>query len=499
MRVIFLTAIIGLTCSCTSETKKRNESSEAGTSFPIFQPIPQTSVDKAYYVSSQTGSDSGTGSKSSPFKTLQKCLNQWKAGKSHGCFASGIFTEALTINVGGPSNKNRNLLTLWDKKDGGPSGNKLVIDGQNNRSILLKVSGEPDNIEISHATFQNAVPGNGNCSSGGAVHFIELNCSSGGCNDWFLHRNTFSNLAPSCSWDTNGSSYIAIRPTGAGNMWLERNTFSGIGGYIMRYFNKTPNLVFYKNSVRIASAGIKVWGTQTNNHVYDDNEFSCDGNGNVGSGNCLPQSGITLANDSQGTIIRNNRFSDCVTAIGLDTDTQFGYRPQKSISILNNSITSSDRVCNPYAASIALNSCGGMSQLNDQHLYLQDIHLSQNTFTYNGAGNQGAAIAIKLGGDTNRNHQVKIQGSQISNFRFGLQMDSCPHNFNIRGLSFLENTSSTFESHVRLGFSQWQGPTPTDVSFQSNTYLGSNSFYWLGDKTFNQWKNLGFDSNSVGP
>src|SRR5678809_167054 len=88
----------------------------------------------SYYVS-QTGSDSNPGTKSKPFKTLQK-INSIQLWPGDRIYLKGkeLFRGTLSLTVHGTTDKPI-LITSYENEDG-----DAVIDGGNKDAIILRGS-----------------------------------------------------------------------------------------------------------------------------------------------------------------------------------------------------------------------------------------------------------------------------------------------------------------------------------------------------------------------
>jgi hypothetical protein len=92
------------------------------------------SVPNSYYVS-QAGDDDNSGSKTKPFKTLQK-INSLKLHPGDKIYLKGtiFFQGTLSLTINGLSDK-AVLITSYENENG-----NAVIDGGNKDAIILRVN-----------------------------------------------------------------------------------------------------------------------------------------------------------------------------------------------------------------------------------------------------------------------------------------------------------------------------------------------------------------------
>lgn len=460
-----------------------------------------------YYVSAQLGSDTNNGTITSPFATLQKCINQWSPDQQYTCACEGIFHEEVIINVSGPSSTNRNKITIWDKNNNDDlTDDVFIMDGQNNLNIAIKAQfpSKPDNIEISYVQMINYFP-DGGCNAGGNMHFIELPCSgTGGCEDWRIHHCSFENLGVNCPAK---ESYICIKPQNASRLRVENNHFKNIGGYIMRYVDGT-GIVFKDNYVEIETAGIKAWGAHLENMTITGNTFIADGNGGWDDGGtCIASSAVNLSNNAQYCTISNNYFLDCVNCIDIGTNEDFATRDNIGHIIENNIIERTDRVCNRNNAPLVISDISTPATDPPFELVeVRDIIIRNNIINYlSGTNhNQGAGIEMTAAHTHSFVSNIKIHNNTIRGFRFGLRMEDrhskdgilLPYQLNrveIRNTIFTQIR----DGYITLNSNQWNNNAiPGSFSSDYNTFGGKELFRWNGNKNFTVWKNLGYDLHS---
>ncbi|MGE3801366.1 MAG: T9SS type A sorting domain-containing protein [Candidatus Kapaibacterium sp.] len=467
----------------------------------------QTSVD--YYVSSATGSDTNPGTADRPFRTLQKCVDQWNGTDQATCNCSGTFNEEVVIKKGGPSPSYRNRLIAWDTDgDGRRDDETFVLDGQNSRNIAIQaqdVRPKPDNVEIGWIDFRNYTS-DGGCGSKGEVHFIKLKCfESDGCADWWIHHNTFTNLAMPCQAE---ESHIAIRPTHTPNLLVERNRFDSLGGYIMRYVHGS-DITFRRNYVHVLTAGIKAWGNPDRLKILN-NVFVGDGNGfNPPKDSvCGAQNVINFSNNVQDGVIRGNVFIDCGTSIAIGTSDDFGLRDNAHHVIAKNVIYRSERICNRYNAPIVIDDRSSIND-NGDTMRVYDILIKNNVILYDGDTdwNQGAGIELQAGHPYPFNSDIRIYHNTILGFHWGVRADEsyvpvrngARYAYQLNSVDLKNNIFAGIRNaQYTLGTSgSWSnGTEPQNWRSDYNTFSTVDNFRWNGSKSLLSWNNTGRDSNS---
>ncbi len=419
---------------------------------PVLRAQQQT-----LYVSSSKGSDNNPGTEELPLKTIQACVDQWNGSGQFTCKCEGVFTETVSILKGGPSARQRNILTAWDTdKDGDLEDETFTIDGQRSRNIGIETGvsagGKASNVEVSHVRIVNLEPPGG-CGDKSALSFVSIRCPGGGsangCLNWWIHHCSFDSLGMECN---AGSGYIALQPSNAYNLLVEQNRISHFGGFLMRYFDSSKNVSFLNNTVYMNAAGLKAWGREVDHLRIEGNYFECDGNGYndpKDSGKCANSTAVNFSNDIQHGLIKNNHFKDCLTAIALGSNAPFGSRDNAHHIIEGNYIEMSSKVCNLYSSAIKIDDDPErVSDLTGDSLEVRDVTFRNNFIIYRGPGFQGPAFLLKSGHDHRFSNDIKIYNNTISGFRNGIQIAEFNKKYKLNGITIYNNMVDRVEDET---------------------------------------------------
>ena len=458
-----------------------------------------------YYVS-PSGNDANPGTSSAPFQTIQHCVDLWNDTTHISCRCAGTFHEEVVITRGGPTPSEKNQLIAWDTDmDGSLEDETFILDGEGTRNIGIAVHQgptKPDNIEIGHLTIENFEP-DGGCGDGGELHFIKIRCSGGaGCDNYWIHDCTFRNLGGECNVS---GSYIAIRVTNTDNMLIENNTFNNFGGFLLRYFDGSSNVIYRNNYAELKAEGIKVWGIETDSIQIYNNTFDCDGNGHndsitLASGACGPQNAVNFSNDVQHSVIRNNVFNDCISAISMGSSETFGSRDNAHNLIENNLITRSPNICNIYAAAITLSDCSTPSINTGDSVELRDLIIRNNVIRFVDGTEQGSAIFMQSGHLQSFENNFEIYNNTIMGYRLGIRIDQCSgYPYHLNNITLMNNIfTNIHDAYYNIGtFGTWVGPMPHNFVSDYNSFDFNNRFEWDAVMNFATWQTMtGNDANS---
>lgn len=478
-----------------------------------------------YYVS-DSGNNLNSGTIDSPFATIQQCIDKWDGINQFICNCQGTFNEELVVDQSGPSALLRNKIIAWDTDlDGSLADEVFILDGENTRNIGLtnKLSpySKPDNIEVAYLQFKNFFP-DGGCVSGGdnLASFIDISCTgggpAGGCTDWWIHHCTFENIGYKSDTDRchAESHYIALKPTNAARLTIEKNTFTGIYAFLMRYMDG-PDIKFINNNVTIGTTGIKGWGENLDRLIISGNTFYCDGNGNPdnsSTASCLGQNAINISNNARESLISNNTFYDCVECVKLGTEEAYGTRNNENNIIENNIIHRTEKVCNKFVAPITIDDCTNASIINGVNMVVKNITIRNNIINYHGVHtlssqwNAGAGIELISGHPVDFENNYSIYNNSIKGFYWGVRLSPCrigsaypPYQLNgvniqnnifsdIRDAQFTLNTAGVWAGTQTL---------PRNFSSNFNSFHGRDRFKWVSNRTLAQWKSVySYDLNS---
>ena len=463
-----------------------------------------------HFVSSATGDDANPGTADQPFRTIQKCVDQWNGVDQVSCNCAGTFNEEVIIRKGGPDPDHRNSIIAWDTDgDGKRKDETFVLDGQGTRNIAIQAQDprpKPDNVEIAWVDFRN-YSSDGGCGSRGEVHFIKLKCyESDGCTDWWIHHNTFTNLAMPCQAE---ESHIAIRPTHTPNLLVERNRFDSLGGYILRYVHGS-DITFRKNYAHVLTAGIKAWGNPDRLKIRR-NVFVGDGNGfnPPKDSMCGTQNVINFSNNVQNGVIKGNVFIDCGTAIAIGTSDGFGLRDNAHHVIAGNVIYRSERICNRFNAPIVIDDRSSKNSRGDS-MRVYDILIKNNLIVYDGDidWNRGAAIELSAGHPYPFESDIRIYHNTVIGFRWGIRADEAYvpiqngslYPYQLNGVDIRNNIfSGVRDAQYTLGTNGSWGNASEPQNWHSdyNTFADVDNFAWNGSATLANWNNTGRDIHSA--
>ena len=462
-----------------------------------------------YYVS-DTGDDANSGTETAPFRTVQKCVDQFDDVRQVICNCEGTFNEEIDVSAaGGPSPEKRSKIIAWDTDgDGDRTDETFVIDGEGirNQAIISDFGGFPDNIELGWITFRNYDP-DGGCNSvdDGELHFIKLRCWGGGCADWWIHDNVFEKLGKECNV---GSHYIAIQPSDTPRLVVENNRFDSIGGFIMRYVGGT-GIVFRNNYVKVHLTGIKAWDDPDSIQIVG-NIFECDGNGINAPDDtrCGGQNAINLSNNVTGSQIKDNIFLDCVTAINIGTDNRAGLKNNGPHLIEGNRIYQSGRICRPYIAAIQLDDCSDTTIRGDS-IHVFDVTIRNNVIAWTDTATSSLGTALKLtaGHPFPFRNNVRFLNNTVHGFRQGVLMDICylgglPAEFQLKGVTIRNNIFSEINDELfTLGRNIGTWPDSSlalEWDSDYNLFSGRDRINWGSIRyTLEEWQNArGHDLHS---
>lgn len=461
-----------------------------------------------FYVSSNLGNDLNNGSELFPLKTIQACVDKWNSDTQIICLCSGIFTEYVKVLGGGPSKSLRNELNKWDTDgDGDLDDENFILDNKGIHSVGIetgvRVGGKASNIKVANLTVKNIEPTNG-CSSGGELSFISLNCkggdSSNGCNNWIIEKCIFDSMGVNCQANSTGQSYIALRPTNASNLIIRNNRITNFGGFLMRYFEESKNVLFKDNHVEIKTGGIKAWGNNVDSLKIINNKFIGDGNGYNGTdtnGGCSSFAAIRFSNDVQNSLIEGNYFKDCPIAISINSSSRGGSRDNKNHLIQNNFIEMTDSICKPYSYAIELYDAAKLPSINTgDSIEVKNLTFRNNFIIFNQGGYQGSAIFIRSGHDHNFVNNFKFYNNTISGFKFGINIQESSGKYNLNGLVLKNNifhNISAFAYNLKSDSGIW---SPDDFESNFNVF-NDTSIRWNGITGISSWRSTTLnDSNS---
>lgn len=463
-----------------------------------------------YYVS-DTGSDGNPGTAARPFRTVQKCVSQFRDTMQVICNCAGTFNEEVSITAGGPSVERRSKIIAWDTDgDGLLNDERFIFDGGGTRNETIKsiTGARPDNIEIAWATFRNYDPDGGcNIDDDGELHFIKMVCwGNGGCADWWIHDNVFEKMGKLCNVE---SHYIAIQPSDAPNLIVENNRFDSIGGFIMRYVGGT-GIKFRNNLVIVTGTGIKAWDDPDSIEITG-NIFECDGNGinRPGSTSCAGQAAVSLSNNVRFSQIRDNTFIDCVTPINIATDSRFGTKTNGPHLVEGNRIYQSGKVCNQYAPAIEVSDVSDTTIFGDS-VYVFDVTIRNNIIAWTDSTKTslGTAFSFSAGHPFPFVSNYRIYNNTIRSYGRGLLLSVATNSgvrfpYQLNGLALRNNIFSNIrDEYFTLAGTVASWPdSGRSLNWDSdyNLYSGRERITWGGIRynTLAAWKAAkGEDLNS---
>jgi len=433
---------------------------------------------ETYYVS-PGGDDGNPGTSSAPFATLQRCVDLWNGVDWIACRGAGVFDETVSVAAGGPDPARRNQLVAWDTDgDGDLADETFVLDGHGARSLGIVTAGSrPSHVEVAYLTVQNLAPPTDchTATDAQPTQFIrfDTNCYGGGCQHWWIHHNTFRNLAPGCGWDTEGSAHIAIQPKGAHHLLLEDNTFENVGGYLMRYFHQAYGVTIRNNRFEVVSAGIKIWGQDVSDYAITGNRFLCDGSGaNPEDGRCIAQFALALSNDTQNAHVADNYFENCRLSIGIGTDEDGGYRPNERHVIERNLIVNEPLpVCGMDTIGIRINDCQGPSKLSGEPLMVRDVAIHNNVILHNDPGKSNTqGITLRSGHPYPFENNLHIANNTVRGHRAALRVEECPaYAYPIHGVTLENNLLEPQDYQYDFG-GKWKQTEPREFSSDHNVF-----------------------------
>jgi len=440
-----------------------------------------------YYMDGSNGNDSNPGTPTQPFLTLQRCVDLWDGVTQISCHGTGEFNEELVISNGGPSAADRNQLIAWDTDgDGELADETFILDGQAIRNIGIDVpTSDADYVEIAYLNIRNYEP-DGGCGQpddedSKPLHHIKFKCTEG-CDDWWIHDNTFERLGVDCDWSDRGSAYISIMPRGVPNLLLENNVFDTIGGFIMRYF-AGDNITIRNNTFHIVSTGIKVWDVQPgldgdgiHNLVIEGNQWLADGDGANPDGDCQAQTAVSLAGEVIDSVIRNNVFHNLLTAIALATNETASAIPSTGIIIENNISTYDSNKCTYGGTFLSIKDDGPVSEINGAELYIQDVDIRNNFIYHSGSASWTRAVIMRSAHPYPFTNDIRFYDNVISGYDVGINADDVvdsntglPYPYQLNTLTFRNNIMSNIEDH----FYQFNGFIPANSSSDYNALGGT--------------------------
>lgn len=477
--------------------------------------VSDEAVEYVYYVDAESGLDSNPGTSTQPFKTLQRCVNLWARRDALfvprvSCHGRGVFHEALTITGSGPSAEARNQIIAWDTDgDGDRTDESFVLDGQNTLNVAIRgeANHPPANIEIAYLDVQNYYPIDGwscgpdfdlptsprpaNENSG----FIHISGGTQGSNDWWIHHNTFRNLAVGCKIV---GSMIAVRPKNAPRLIMEDNTFENLTGFIMRYFGG-EGIAIRRNQFIDLDQGINVWNAGSiplDGIEISDNTFVCRGYGQA----------ITFTDDVQDGIVRGNTFDDCKLGVLLSTDAAFGNRPNTGHLIENNLITFSNKLKNNGGTGIAIRDCTSPAWDDGTPLHVSDVTIRNNVIRWLGTGTpQTTGIVLRSGHLHPFVNDFRIAHNTVQGMDTGMLVEKCsdvqmedrsyvPTTHHLNGIELVNNI---FANTVDEQFYLRSGATrPADFIAGNNVFSGRDRWTWHDGTqhrpylTFSDWQTV---------
>ena len=316
-----------------------------------------------------------------------------------------MFHEEVILAGSGPDSTRRNQLIAWDTDaDGDLTDETFVLDGENTRNIAVEAdqSASPQNIEIAYMTMRNYYPTddykcdpNASRPQDDVLAFIKTT-SNLGSDHWYVHHNTFEDLAIGCGYTfpdgtaRGYSQYMVVRPVNANYFRFEHNVVRNIdSAYLMRFFSGVGMRIRHNVFSNFVSL-IKIW----NVGQFDLNDMDISYN----TFNCTVDTwgAMSFSNDVQDSSITNNTFNDCRFAISFGTDVAAGKNDNSGHLVENNIINMSDQSRGKGVTGINVNDCTGPSPFTGDEMEVRDLIIRNNVIRMIGPNHPTNDFGIRL-------------------------------------------------------------------------------------------------------